>query len=60
MLLLAVIKHADKTVAILVSLDIYFPNHNSIFGYKELPIFTEKGVWMRLIAGDAYGLRNEH
>jgi redox-sensitive bicupin YhaK (pirin superfamily) len=25
----------------------------------ELPIFTEKGVWMRLIAGDAYGLRND-
>ncbi|PJJ60350.1 pirin family protein [Hymenobacter chitinivorans] len=24
----------------------------------ELPIFTEPGVWMRLIAGDAYGLRN--
>jgi redox-sensitive bicupin YhaK (pirin superfamily) len=26
---------------------------------QELPIFTEKGVWMRLIAGDAYGLRND-
>jgi redox-sensitive bicupin YhaK (pirin superfamily) len=25
---------------------------------QELPIFTETGVWMRLIAGDAYGLRN--
>ena len=25
----------------------------------ELPIFTDKGVWMRLIAGDAYGLRND-
>lgn len=24
----------------------------------ELPIFTEKGVWMRLIAGEAYGLKN--
>jgi redox-sensitive bicupin YhaK (pirin superfamily) len=24
----------------------------------QLPIYTEKGVWMRLIAGDAYGLRN--
>lgn len=24
----------------------------------ELPIFTEKGIWMRLIAGDAYGLKN--
>jgi len=24
----------------------------------ELPIYTDKGVWMRLIAGDAYGLRN--
>jgi len=26
---------------------------------EELPIFTENGVWMRLIAGDAYGLRND-
>ena len=25
---------------------------------EELPIFTEQGVWMRLIAGDAFGLRN--
>jgi redox-sensitive bicupin YhaK (pirin superfamily) len=25
---------------------------------EELPVFTDKGVWMRLIAGDAYGLRN--
>ena len=24
----------------------------------QLPIFEEKGLWMRLIAGDAYGLRN--
>src|SRR4249920_1698851 len=32
----------------------------SFDNYKpdELPIFTDKGVWMRLIAGDAYGLRN--
>ena len=26
---------------------------------EELPIFTEKGVWMRLIAGNAYGLTND-
>jgi hypothetical protein len=26
---------------------------------EDLPIFTEKGLWMRLIAGDAYGLRND-
>jgi redox-sensitive bicupin YhaK (pirin superfamily) len=26
---------------------------------EQLPIFAEKGVWMRLIAGDAYGLRND-
>lgn len=26
---------------------------------KQLPVFTEKGVWMRLIAGNAYGLRND-
>ncbi|GAB4038983.1 pirin family protein [Spirosoma jeollabukense] len=25
----------------------------------ELPIFTDKGVWMRLIAGNAFGLRND-
>ena len=25
----------------------------------QLPVFTEKGVWMRLIAGNAYGLGNE-
>ncbi len=24
----------------------------------QLPIYTDKGVWMRLIAGDAYGLQN--
>lgn len=24
----------------------------------QLPIFTDKGIWMRLIAGNAYGLRN--
>lgn len=26
---------------------------------ESLPVFTETGVWMRLIAGDAYGLKNE-
>lgn len=26
---------------------------------NQLPIFTEKDVWMRLIAGDAYGLKSE-
>ena len=26
---------------------------------EQLPVFTETGVWMRLIAGDAYGLRND-
>jgi redox-sensitive bicupin YhaK (pirin superfamily) len=25
----------------------------------ELPIFTDKGIWMRLIAGEAFGLRND-
>lgn len=25
----------------------------------ELPIFTDKGVWMRLIAGGAFGLKND-
>jgi redox-sensitive bicupin YhaK (pirin superfamily) len=33
----------------------------SFTNYKpeELPVFTDKGVWMRLIAGNAYGLRND-
>jgi redox-sensitive bicupin YhaK (pirin superfamily) len=26
---------------------------------EQLPVYTDKGVWMRLIAGDAYGLKNE-
>jgi redox-sensitive bicupin YhaK (pirin superfamily) len=26
---------------------------------EALPVFTDKGVWMRLIAGDAYGLRSD-
>jgi len=25
----------------------------------QLPVYTDKGVWMRLIAGNAYGLRND-
>lgn len=32
----------------------------SFVNYKEvqLPVFTDKGVWMRLIAGEAYGLKS--
>jgi redox-sensitive bicupin YhaK (pirin superfamily) len=26
---------------------------------EQLPVFSEKGVWMRLIAGSAYGLSND-
>ncbi|WP_207493257.1 pirin family protein [Aridibaculum aurantiacum] len=26
---------------------------------SQLPVFTDKGVWMRLIAGNAFGLQNE-
>lgn len=26
---------------------------------EVLPVFTDKGIWMRLIAGNAFGLRNE-
>jgi redox-sensitive bicupin YhaK (pirin superfamily) len=26
---------------------------------EQLPVFTDKGVWMRLIAGDAFGLQND-
>lgn len=29
------------------------------FSPEELPVFTDKGIWMRLIAGDAYGLSNQ-
>ncbi|NEM99091.1 pirin family protein [Pontibacter burrus] len=26
---------------------------------EQLPVYTDNGIWMRLIAGDAYGLRND-
>lgn len=26
---------------------------------EQLPVFTDKGIWMRLIAGNAYGLKSE-
>jgi redox-sensitive bicupin YhaK (pirin superfamily) len=26
---------------------------------EQLPVFTDKGIWMRLIAGDAYGLTKQ-
>ncbi len=29
------------------------------YSRDQLPVFTDKGVWMRLIAGDAYGLKND-
>lgn len=28
------------------------------FSPEELPVITDKGIWMRLIAGNAYGLKN--
>jgi redox-sensitive bicupin YhaK (pirin superfamily) len=33
----------------------------SFFNYEpgRLPVFTDKGIWMRLIAGNAYGLSND-
>ncbi|WP_114752522.1 pirin family protein [Pleomorphovibrio marinus] len=31
--------------------------HN--YAINQLPVFTDKGIWMRLIAGTAYGLKNE-
>ena len=34
-----------------------FPSFNN-YAPDQLPIFTDKGVWMRLIAGNAYGLKN--
>lgn len=32
-----------------------FKNYKS----EELPIFTDSGIWMRLIAGEAYGLKSD-
>ncbi len=29
------------------------------FKPDQLPVFTDTGIWMRLIAGNAYGLRND-
>ncbi|MBN3582491.1 pirin family protein [Algoriphagus aestuarii] len=29
------------------------------YSADELPVFTDKGVWMRLIAGDAFGLSSQ-
>jgi redox-sensitive bicupin YhaK (pirin superfamily) len=40
----------EKDEEALPSFDNYQP--------ESLPIFTEQGVWMRLIAGDAFGLKN--
>lgn len=36
-------------------------NNPSFHNYTpdQLPVFTDKGVWMRLIAGNAYGLGNK-
>lgn len=28
------------------------------FSPDELPVFSDKGIWMRLIAGEAYGMKN--
>jgi len=33
------------------------PTFNN-YTVQELPVFTEPGVWMRLIAGNAFGLKN--
>jgi redox-sensitive bicupin YhaK (pirin superfamily) len=35
-----------------------FPSFDN-YKPEQLPVFTEKGIWMRLIAGDAYGLKND-
>ena len=40
----------EKDEEALPSFDNYKP--------EQLPVFTDTGVWMRLIAGDAFGLRN--
>lgn len=33
------------------------PSFNN-YSEAQLPVFTDKGIWMRLIAGEAYGLTN--
>ncbi|WP_262245446.1 pirin family protein [Parapedobacter soli] len=39
----------------------YEETNPSFRNYKpeELPVFTDKGIWMRLIAGNAYGLKSD-
>jgi redox-sensitive bicupin YhaK (pirin superfamily) len=34
------------------------PSFNN-YAPDQLPVFTDKGIWMRLIAGNAYGLNND-
>src|SRR6187402_3410598 len=34
------------------------PSFNN-YSPEQLPVFTDKGIWMRLIAGNAYGLYNK-
>ena len=34
------------------------PSFNN-YSENQLPIFTDKGIWMRLIAGNAFGLNND-
>lgn len=34
------------------------PTFNN-YAPEQLPVFTDKGIWMRLIAGNAYGLSNK-
>jgi len=36
----------------------YLPSFHN-YGPEELPVFTDKGIWMRLIAGNAYGMRSD-
>ncbi len=45
-------------VALPESAEESMPSFNN-YKPEELPIFTDTGVWMRLIAGDAFGLRNK-
>ena len=35
------------------------PGNMNNYKPEQLPVFTDTGVWMRLIAGNAYGLRND-
>lgn len=54
-------KHSLEMIQTWVALPKEFEEINpSFINYKseQLPIYTDKGIWMKLIAGNAYGLKS--